>query len=82
MHEEPQVPNYGAPGKGPRLVPGMVLAIEPMVNEGNWQVKLLTDGWTVKTEDGKRSAHYENTVAITEEEPLLLTKLSEIEVSK
>jgi methionyl aminopeptidase len=82
MHEDPQLPNYGVPGKGPRLVPGMVFAIEPMVNEGSWQIKLLADGWTVKTEDGKRSAHYENTVAITEEEPLLLTKLSDIEVSK
>lgn len=79
MHEDPQIPNYGIPGRGPRLAPGMVFAIEPMVNEGGWQVKVLSDGWTVKTEDGKRSAHYENTVVITEDEPLLLTRLSGIE---
>ncbi len=81
MHEDPQIPNYGIPGRGPRLTAGMVFAIEPMVNEGGWQVKVLSDDWTVTTEDGKRSAHYENTVVITEEEPLLLTKLSEIEES-
>lgn len=75
MHEEPQIPNFGSPGRGPRLVPGMVLAIEPMVNEGTWKVTVLPDDWTVETIDGKRSAHYENTVVITEEEPLLLTKL-------
>jgi methionyl aminopeptidase len=79
MHEDPQVPNYGIPDRGPRLTPGMVFAIEPMVNEGGWQVKVLPDGWTVKTEDGKRSAHYENTVVITEEEPLILTTLSSME---
>ncbi len=81
MHEDPQIPNYGMPGRGPRLSVGMVFAIEPMVNEGGWQVKVLSDDWTVKTEDGKRSAHYENTVVITEDEPLLLTKLSEVEES-
>ncbi len=75
MHEEPHIPNFGAPGRGPRLVPGMVLAIEPMVNEGTWKVTVLPDDWTVETIDGKRSAHYENTVVITETEPLLLTKL-------
>lgn len=79
MHEDPQIPNYGVPGRGPRLAAGMAFAIEPMVNEGGWQVKILPDNWTVKTQDGKRSAHYENTVVITKEEPLLLTKLSEIE---
>lgn len=79
MHEDPQIPNYGVPGRGPRLAAGMVFAIEPMVNEGGWQVKIMPDNWTVKTQDGKRSAHYENTVVITKEEPLLLTKLSEIE---
>jgi methionyl aminopeptidase len=73
MHEEPQIPNYGIPGRGPRLVAGMVLAIEPMVNEGTYQVKVLADNWTVETLDRKRSAHYENTVVITEDEPLLLT---------
>lgn len=73
MHEEPQIPNYGMPGRGPRLVPGMVLAIEPMVNEGTFEVRVLPDNWTVETLDGKRSAHYENTVVITEDEPLILT---------
>ena len=77
MHEEPQIPNFGSAGRGPRLVPGMVLAIEPMVNEGTWKVLVLQDDWTVETIDGKRSAHYENTVVITEDEPLLLTKLEE-----
>ena len=73
MHEEPQIPNYGAPGRGPRLVPGMVLAIEPMVSMGSYDVFVLDDDWTVETIDGKLSAHYENTVVITEDEPLLLT---------
>ena len=73
MHEEPQIPNYGAPGRGPRLVPGMVLAIEPMVNMGSYDVFVLEDDWTVETIDGKMSAHYENTVVITEDEPMLLT---------
>lgn len=73
MHEEPQIPNYGIPGRGPRLAPGMVLAIEPMVNEGTCNVDVLNDNWTVVTSDGKRSAHYENTVVIAEEGPLLLT---------
>jgi len=81
MHEDPQIPNYGIPARGPRLTAGMVFAIEPMVNEGDWQVEVQSDDWTVKTKDGKRSAHYENTVVITEDEPLLLTKLSEIEES-
>lgn len=75
MHEEPQVPNYGAPGKGPRLQAGMVLAIEPMINIGTYEVKVLSDGWTVITLDGKYSAHYEHTVAITQEEPEILTIL-------
>ncbi|GAB1476234.1 type I methionyl aminopeptidase [Bacillota bacterium] len=75
MHEDPQIPNYGVPGRGPRLASGMVFAIEPMVNEGGWRINVQPDNWTVTTEDGKRSAHYENTVVITEEEPLLLTKL-------
>ncbi|MBE6037199.1 MAG: type I methionyl aminopeptidase [Clostridiales bacterium] len=73
MHEDPQVPNYGAPGRGPRLVPGMVLAIEPMINQGTYEVEVLQDGWTTVTLDGKLSAHYENSVVITEDEPLLLT---------
>jgi len=73
MHEEPQIPNYGPPGRGPKLQPGMCLAIEPMVNAGSWKVKVLEDDWTVVTVDGSLSAHYENTVVITEDEPLLLT---------
>ncbi|SNS39625.1 methionine aminopeptidase, type I [Anaerovirgula multivorans] len=73
MHEEPQVPNYGTPGKGPRLQAGMVLAIEPMINVGTYEVKVLSDGWTVITLDGKYSAHYEHTVAITQGEPEILT---------
>ena len=75
LHEDPQVPNYGPPGKGPRLQEGMVLAIEPMVNAGRYQVKTLADGWTTITVDGKKSAHYEHTIALTSDEPLLLTKL-------
>ncbi len=74
MHEEPQIPNYGPPGKGPRLKAGMVLAIEPMINVGTYEVKVLTDGWTVVTLDGEYSAHYEHTVAITVDEPIILTK--------
>jgi methionyl aminopeptidase len=74
MHEDPPIPNYGAPNRGPRLTPGMALAIEPMVNEGTHKVKILRDNWTVVTLDGKRSAHYEHTIAITEEGgPLILT---------
>ena len=73
LHEEPEVPNYGNPGRGPRLVPGMTLAIEPMVNEGVYDVRVLKDGWTVVTTDGKLSAHYENTVLITDGEPEILT---------
>ncbi len=74
MHEEPQVPNYGSPGKGPQLKPGMVLAIEPMVNAGGHAVHSLDDGWTVVTDDGRMSAHFEHTVAVTEHGPLVLTK--------
>lgn len=73
MHEEPDVPNYGKPGHGLRLVPGMVIAIEPMINQGGEAVKTMPDGWTVKTCDGKLSAHFENTVAITEDGPVILT---------
>ncbi len=72
-HEEPQVPNYGRPGQGLRLEAGMVLAIEPMINEGGPQVRTLEDRWTVVTVDGRRSAHFEHTVAITESGPVLLT---------
>lgn len=73
LHEEPSVPNYGKAGKGPKLAKGMVLAIEPMVNVGVYAAKQLSDGWTVVTADGKLSAHYENTVAILENGPEILT---------
>ena len=73
LHEEPEVPNFGKPGRGPRLLPGMTLAIEPMVNAGTYDVRILKDGWTVVTADGKLSAHYENTVLITDGEPEILT---------
>jgi methionyl aminopeptidase len=73
MHEEPQVPNYGTAGKGPTLVPGMVIAIEPMINAGTAGVRQLPDGWTVVTADGAMSAHFEHTVAITEGGPVILT---------
>lgn len=75
MHEDPQVPNYGPPGRGPRLKSGMTLAIEPMINMGTHEVKTLDDGWTVITSDGKRSAHFEHTIVITPDGPEILTKL-------
>ena len=73
LHEEPQVPNFGSPGTGPRLTAGMVLAIEPMVNEGGHEVEILADGWTVVTRDRRRSAHFEHMVAITESGCEILT---------
>ncbi len=73
LHEEPEVPNFGSPGRGPRLLPGMTLAVEPMVNAGVYDVRILKDGWTTVTADGKLSAHYENTVLITDGEPEILT---------
>ena len=73
LHEEPQVPNYGRPGVGVRLNPGMVLAIEPMVNLGGAGVQILKDGWTVVTKDGSLSAHFEHTVAVTPGGPEVLT---------
>ena len=73
LHVEPEVPNFGAPGRGPRLLPGITLAIEPMVNVGTPEVKILKDRWTTVTADGKLSAHYENTVLITDGEPEILT---------
>ena len=73
LHEDPEVPNFGAAGRGPRLLKGMTLAIEPMVNVGVADVRILKDGWTVLTNDGKLSAHYENTVLITDGEPEILT---------
>ena len=73
LHEEPEVPNFGRAGRGARLYPGMTLAIEPMVNAGVHDVKVQKDGWTVVTADGKLSAHYENSVVVTESDPILLT---------
>ncbi len=73
MHESPEIPNYGRPGHGPRLLRGMTLAIEPMVNAGSAAITQLGDGWTVKTADGKWAAHYENTILITDGEPEILT---------
>lgn len=74
LHEEPQVPNYGTPGQGVRLKSGMTLAIEPMVNAGSHEVRVLEDGWTAVTADGGRSAHFEHTILITDKEPKILTK--------
>ncbi len=74
MHEDPQVPNYGIPGRGPILREGMVLAIEPMVNEGTYRVKVLEDQWTAVTADGKNSAHFEHTVAVTQNGPWVLSR--------
>ena len=76
MHEEPQIPNFGKPGRGKRLQEGMVLAIEPMVNEGDYRVKVMNDGLTVKTSDGTLSAHFEHTIAITKKGPVVLTSLN------
>ena len=76
LHEEPQIANYGEPGRGPRLAEGMVLAIEPMVNMGRPAVKVLGDGWTAVTKDGSLSAHFEHTVAVTKAGPLVLTQRS------
>jgi len=75
LHEEPQLPNFGSPGEGPVLMDGMVLAIEPMVNAGTWEVVILDDGWTAVTRDNSLSAHFEHTVAITLDGPKALTKL-------
>lgn len=73
LHEDPEVPNYGTAGRGVRLCTGMTLAIEPMVNMGRPDVREMSDGWTVKTADGTLSAHYENSVALTEDGPVILT---------
>ncbi|MEG1426196.1 MAG: type I methionyl aminopeptidase, partial [Oscillospiraceae bacterium] len=75
LHEDPSVPNYGTPGRGVRLLPGMTIAIEPMVNAGGCKVKILPDGWTTKTADGKLSAHFEHSIAITPNGPVILTAL-------
>ena len=73
LHEDPEVPNFGTAGRGPRLMPGMTIAIEPMINAGTYLVKEMSDGWTVRTADGRLSAHYEHTVAITDGDAVLLT---------
>lgn len=78
MHEAPEVPNFGAPGRGPRLIRGMTIAVEPMVNQGTYDVRVLKDKWTTVTVDGKLSAHYENTVLITDGEPEILTVTEEL----
>ena len=75
MHEDPSVPNFGTPGRGQRLIPGMTIAIEPMINMGTHEVVQLSDGWTIKTKDGKLSAHFENTIAITKDGPVILTQV-------
>ncbi|MCA1959270.1 MAG: type I methionyl aminopeptidase [Desulfomonile sp.] len=75
MHEPPQIPNYRTPGWNPRLEVGMTLALEPMVNEGTWRVKMLSDGWTAVTADGKLSAHFEHSIAITDNGPLILSQV-------
>lgn len=76
LHEEPEIPNFGRPNQGPALKSGMVFAIEPMVNMGGWESKILENGWTAVTRDGSASAHFEHTVAITERGPEIITKLS------
>lgn len=75
LHEDPGVPNFGTAGRGIRLLPGMTIAIEPMINQGTYKVKQLDDGWTVKTADGALSAHFEHTIAITDNGPVILTKV-------
>ncbi len=75
MHEDPSVPNFGTPGRGVRLLPGMTIAIEPMINQGGAGIRQLPDGWTVKTKDGALSAHFEHTVAITSNGPVILTQI-------
>jgi methionyl aminopeptidase len=75
MHEDPQIPNFGSPGQGPVLRRGMTLAIEPMVNVGGWRTKRSDNQWTVSTADGSLSAHFEHTIAVTDTEPEILTKI-------
>ena len=75
MHEDPSVPNFGTPGRGVRLLPGMTIAIEPMINMGGAGIRQLPDGWTIKTKDGSLSAHFEHTIAITADGPVILTKI-------
>lgn len=77
LHEDPSVPNYGTPGRGVRLLPGMTIAVEPMINQGTWEVNQLSDGWTVVTKDGKLAAHFEHTVAITKDGECMILTLPE-----
>ena len=75
LHEEPSVPNFGIPGRGPRLLPGMTIAIEPMITQGGYRTKILSDGWTAVTADGSLAAHFEHTVCITPDGPIIMTQL-------
>ena len=75
LHEDPQIPNFGPPGRGPTLQVGMTLAIEPMTSMGSWQVRILKDGWTAVTQDGSCAAHFEHSVALTENGVLILSRL-------
>ena len=77
LHEDPSVPNFGSPGRGARLLPGMTIAVEPMINQGTWQVNQLPDGWTIVTKDGKLSAHFEHTIAITNDGECMILTLPE-----
>jgi methionyl aminopeptidase len=79
LHEDPQIPNYGPPGRGPELKPGLVVAVEPMVNMGDWQTEVLQDAWTVVTADRSVSAHFEHTIAVTEDGPEVLTSAGAFE---
>ncbi len=81
LHEDPPVPNYGKAAHGPKLVPGMVIAVEPMIAAGDYDVEVLSNDWTAVTIDGSYAAHYENTVVITEDEPILLTRLENVQAS-
>ena len=80
LHEPPEVPNYGKPGHGPRLAPGMTLAVEPMVNQGGYEIRVMRDGWTVRTADGSLSAHYENSLLITRGDPEILTTVGDLKI--
>jgi methionyl aminopeptidase len=75
LHEDPQIPNFGPPGRGPKLQAGMTLAIEPMTSMGSWQVRILSDGWTAVTQDGSYAAHFEHSVALMENGVLILSRL-------
>ena len=80
LHEAPEVPNYGKPGHGARLAPGMTIAVEPMVNQGDWKVRVMRDGWTVRTADGSLAAHYENSILITKGDPEILTRVGDAQI--